>query len=312
MARIPLQFLPAFQAAAEFQNLRAAATQLHLTPSAISQQIRALEEQLGFALFERQGRKVVLNRAGEIFLRSVRLALRELDTGLQAAAAGVDGGDQVLRLTVIPSLAQCWLLPRIGRWRDAHPAIRLEIKATQQTVDLFRDGIHVGIRAGAGHWPGLVSERLFDLEAPLIVIGSRKAARRLAGCGADAIARESLLGDPVLWQRWFDAAGVTGVCQTVANFTDTGLMLQAAEQDLGLALARGLYTVDALRDARLFQLSDIAIPYDVTQRYFLVYPPSLAEWAPLLHLRAWLAHELQLSSKLLAQLGMRGVGDLTF
>lgn len=310
MSRIPLQFLPAFRAAAELQNLRAAAAALHVTPSAISQQIQTLESQLGFDLFDREGRKVVLNAAGAVFLRSVQAALAELDAGVQGAAAVAKGtADQVLRMTVIPSLAQRWLLPRIGRWRARHPGIRLEIDATQQSVDLLREGIHVGIRAGSGHWPGLMSERLFDLDLPLMVVGSREAARRLAGCAPDAIAREPLLGDALVWNSWFDAAGVAGTHHPVATFGDTGLMLQAAEQDLGLALARGLYTVDALRDGRLARISEVSVHYESPQRYFLVYSPALRDWAPLAHLRAWLAEELQASRDVLTALDAAPAAD---
>lgn len=301
MSRIPLQFLPAFRAAAELQNLRAAAAALHVTPSAISQQIGALETQLGFSLFDRRGRKVVLNASGAVFLRSVQAALAGLDAGVLAAAATDAGAtDQVLRMTVIPSLAQRWLLPRIGRWRERHAGIRLEIDATQQSMDLPREGLHVGIRAGSGSWPGLASELLFDLAMPLMVVGCPEAARRLSTGSADAIAREAVLGDPLLWRRWFDAAGVMGALAPVATFSDSGLMLQAAEQDLGLALARGLYTVDALRDGRLVRLSDVVIDYASPQRYFLVYSPSLRDWGPLANLRSWLAEELDASRAALA------------
>src|SRR5512139_2768477 len=100
-SRLPLYTLTAFRAVAESQNLRAAAEVLHLTHSAVSQQIRGLEEQLGFALFERRGRRVVLNAAGEALLRSVRSALAQLDDGVQAAAAAGSGADQRLRVSVL-------------------------------------------------------------------------------------------------------------------------------------------------------------------------------------------------------------------
>lgn len=305
MTRLPLQCLPAFRAAAELQNLRAAAAALHLTPSAISQQIHTLEAQLGFALFDRQGRKVVLNAAGAVLLRSVQAALAELDAGVQGAASVAPGAvQQLVRLTVVPALAQRWLLPRIGRWRLRHPGIRLEIDASARSVDLAREGRQLAIRAGAGNWPGLVAEPLFSLEMPLSVVGCGAAARRLAGRGDAALAAEAILGDARLWERWREAAGVQGAMDPVASFGDSGLMLQAAEQDLGLALARGLYIVDALRDGRLVRLSDIGVGYAPAQRYFLVYPPALRDWAPLAEVRAWLREEVALS---LAALAVSGV-----
>src|SRR5947209_7706415 len=112
MSRLPLNTLSAFRTVAELQNLRAAAEVLHLTHSAVSQQIRGLEEQLGFKLFERRGRRVLLNPAGEALLQSTRMALSQLDKGVQAAASAATGSTHRLRVTVLPSFAQRWLLPR--------------------------------------------------------------------------------------------------------------------------------------------------------------------------------------------------------
>src|SRR5438045_6439908 len=140
MSRLPLNTLTGFRAVAELQNLRAAAEVLHLTHSAVSQQIRGLEEQLGFDLFERRGRQVVLNPAGEALLRSVQTALAQLEDGVQAAAAAASGAAQRLRVTVLPSFAQRWLLPRIGRWRERNPTLALEVDASQRVVELQREG----------------------------------------------------------------------------------------------------------------------------------------------------------------------------
>ncbi len=153
MTRLPLSTLPAFQAAARHANLRAAADALHLTHSAVSQQIRVLETQLGFAVFERRGRRIVLNAAGKALLASVDGALRQLDDGVASAAAAARGAAQQLRVTVLPSFAQRWLMPRIGRWRERHPDIALDLDATQNLVDLQRDGFHAGLRTGGGQWP---------------------------------------------------------------------------------------------------------------------------------------------------------------
>ena len=106
MSRIPLQTLPMFRAVARLSNLRAAAEQLHLTHSAISQQMRVLEEQLGFALFDRRGRRVVLNAAGAALLSAVEPALAQIDEGVRAAALAASGTEQSLRLTALPSFAQ--------------------------------------------------------------------------------------------------------------------------------------------------------------------------------------------------------------
>jgi LysR family glycine cleavage system transcriptional activator len=299
VSRLPLHALPAFRAVAELQNLRAAAEVLHLTHSAVSQQIRGLEEQLGFKLFERRGRRVVLNPAGEALLRSTQSALAQLDDGVQAAAAAATGSTQRLRVTVVPSFAQRWLLPRMGRWRERNPNLALEIDASLRLVDLQREGFHAALRYGPGPWAGLESERLFDMPMRMVVVASPSSARRLSGASPIALARESLLGDSELWERWFAAAGLSINVTPVAVFNDAGLMLQAVEQDLGLAVSRELLAADALRDGKLVRLTSLSITYEPAHAYHLVYPPSVRDWPPLAALRQWLRGELELSRKTL-------------
>jgi LysR family glycine cleavage system transcriptional activator len=296
--RLPLNTLAAFRVVAERENLRAAADALHLTHSAVSQQIRSLEDQLGFELFDRRGRRVVLNPAGQALLRSVQSALSLLDDGVQAAAAAAGGDTQRLRVTVLPSFAQRWLLPRIGRWRERHPTLSLEIDASWTLVDLQREGYHAAVRQGTGPWAGLQSERLFE-QPPIIVVGSPAAARRLLGAQPEALAREPLLGQADLWNDWFAAAGVRTKVRTAAEFNDAGLMLQAAEQNLGLTLARELLAADALCDGRLVRLSPISITHPEAQPYHLVYPAGIRDWPPLQSFRTWLYAELDHSLKAL-------------
>jgi len=290
MARIPLGTLPAFRAVARTQNLRAAADELHLTHSAISQQIRLLEQQLGFALFDRRGRRVVLNAAGSALQRSVEAALTRVDEGVRAAAAAAAGAAQRVRLTMVPSFAQRWLLPRMARWRERHPDIALELHASQQIVDLTREGFHAAVRQGLGQWRGLHAERLID--SPLIALGSPAAARRLAGQATVSLAAEPLLGDGDLWQRWFALDDCRCHVQPVASFNDAGLMLQAAEQDIGIALGRELLAADALREGRLVRLSPLALGEELAQSYWLAVPTELVGWPPLEALREWLLDEL--------------------
>jgi LysR family glycine cleavage system transcriptional activator len=307
-SRLPLNTLPAFRVVAERQNLREAAETLHLTHSAVSQQIKGLEEHLGFELFDRRGRHVVLNAAGQALLKSVEAALAELDEGVQAAAAAAGGEAQRLRITVLPSFAQRWLLPRLGRWRERYPAVVLEIEASIPQMDLLREGFHAAIRQGTGPWPGLESVRLFD-QPPIIVVGSPTAARRLLGASPEALARESLLGDAELWNTWFAAAGLRTHVTTVAVFNDAGLMLQAAEQSLGLALSREILAADALTAGELVQLSPIAITHPDAQPYNIVYPPGLRDWPPLASLRQWLRDELKRSYEALRVLRGRTQED---
>ncbi|PKO60911.1 MAG: LysR family transcriptional regulator [Betaproteobacteria bacterium HGW-Betaproteobacteria-18] len=301
MSRLPLNTLPAFRVVARLGNLRAAAQELHLTHSAVSQQIKLLEEQVGFELFDRRGRRIVLNAAGATLQRAVEPALDRLDEGLRAAVAVAHGDAQRIRLSLLPSFAQRWLLPRMPRWRERHPDISLELHTSQRVVDLQREGFHVALRQGTGPWRGLQAERLFD--SPLIALGSPAAARRLHGCSTDALADEPLLGNVKLWERWFALGCCRVAVNPVATFNDSGLMLQAVEQDIGIGLAREVLAADALREGRLVRLSPWALPDATAYAYWCVFPTELEDWPPLQAFRAWLREELALSLQSLAETG---------
>ncbi|MEN4920211.1 LysR substrate-binding domain-containing protein [Achromobacter spanius] len=295
--RLPLNTLPAFRVVAELQNLRAAAERLHLTHSAVSQQIKVLEEQLGFPLFERSGRGIVLNSAGAALLCSVQGAMALLDEGVQAASAAVTGSEQRLRVSVLPSFAQRWLLPRMSRWRARHPGLALEIETSQQVVDLLRDGFHAALRFGRGPWAGVESEPLFDMPLPLIVLASPETMASLPDNSPETLSRQPLLGEREVWQHWFNAAGLRVPVTPVASFNDAGMMLQAAEQGLGITLGRELLAADALCAGRLVQVSPISVHYEQAQTYHLVYRPSLKDWAPLAAFKQWLRDELEMSRR---------------
>ena len=295
MPKIALNALPTFVAAAKLQNLRLAAASLHLTHSAVSQQIAGLEGRLGFLLFDRRGRGIVLNAAGEALLRSVEPALERIHEGVLAATVAACADDQPLRVTMIPGFAQRWFLPRMGSWREQHPGILLKIDATNEVVDLQRDGFHAGLRTGEGPWPGLIAERLYDGPTPFVAVASPHSARRLAGLPLQALAREPLLGDRDLWVRWFRAAGVEANPTPVATFNDLSLMLQASEQGLGLAVAREMFAADGLRQGRLMKIADVSFIHEGASSHKLVYPAGLKDWGPLQALRTWLRSELESS-----------------
>ena len=301
--RIPLNTLPAFRAAAKRQNLRAAADDMHLTHSAVSQQIKLLESQLGVQLFDRRGRSLVLNAAGMALQRAVEQALDGLAEGVRAAREAGSGAAPQIRLTVLPSFAQRWLLPRMVRWHEKHPDIALEVNTSQLIVDMGREGFHAGLRAGTGPWRGLQAERLMD--AALIAVAAPARAARLATLPASALASEPLLGEASEWSRWLGQLGVTLRAKPVASFNDGGLLLQATEQDLGLALVRELLAADALLDGRLARLPGPPLDDTDAASYWIVFPPELADWVPLQTLRIWLHAEMAQSRAALARLAQR-------
>lgn len=295
MARLPLHTLPSFRVIARTGNLRAAAEELHLTHSAVSQQLRQLETQLGLPLFDRRARRIVLNAAGSALLQAIAPALDQIDAGVRAASAAAAGAHARMRVTVLPSFAQRWLLPRMGDWHSKHPDIALELDASQQVVDLQREGFHAALRQGSGQWRGLHADRLID--SPRVPVGSPQAAQRLLGQDVAALVREPLLGDADLWESWFALSGQKVRVNPVAVFNDAGLMLQAAEQNIGIALSREVLAADALRERRLFRLSSLALREETVDAYWLVYPPALHDWQPLAALRDWLHEQIDASAR---------------
>jgi LysR family glycine cleavage system transcriptional activator len=213
-----------------------------------------------------------------------------------------------LRITLLSSFAQRWLLPRIARWREQYPEIGIELHTSQHLIELQREGFHAALRQGSGEWKGLRAECLTD--SPMIVLGSPQAARRLLGSEPKAFIDEPLLGSTPLWQQWFALSGLRPRVNPVASFSDAGLMLQAAEQNIGLALAREILAADALRDGRLVRLSSISMRYDNADAYWLAYPPELAEWPPLCAFRAWMQAELGQSQRELDEASNRTLAML--
>lgn len=266
---LPLQTLRVFRQAAQTQNLRAAAERLNLTHGAVSQQIRLLEERLGLPLFDRIGRGVHLNAAGAALLHRVQQALALLDAGEREARALAETPQHLLRLSMLPSFAQCWLLPRMSRWQRDHPGWRLAIDARLNLVDLggpHAEGADVAVRYGQPPWPGVVAKPLGG--ELLFPVASPSLAGSLRGLAPSELLRFPLLHGTAEWNSWLQAAGVSErEPEAVASFNDAGLLLQAAETGLGIALARGLLVLDRLRDGRLIPLHPLTVPSP--RRYWL-------------------------------------------
>ena len=178
----------------------------------------------------------------------------------------------------------------MGRWPKRHPDITLDVHASH--------GFHVALRNGAGQWRGLRAERLMD--SPLIAVAAPARAARVRPGEHKAIATEPLLGSTEQWARFLALAGTRLRGKTVADFNDAGLMLQAAEQDLGIALARELLAADAVQAGRLVRMSPLALEDLAGATCWFVHPPELADWPPLAALRTWLRDEMALARAALA------------
>jgi LysR family glycine cleavage system transcriptional activator len=284
----PMQALRAFEAAARTRSLTRAAESLHLTHGAISHQIKSLEADFGVRLVERAGRGIRLTDEGERFASRVRAVLSDLADAVQEVTERAN--PRQLRVSVMPSFAARWLLPRIGRFFAAHPDIDLDVSASNLLADFRRDDIDVAIRHGSGDWPGLVSEHLLD-DVYFPVCSPRLANGRLPVRPADLSRYTLLRSEGEFWKPWFEAAGLDWPEPLRApTFSDSSHTMQAAIEGQGIALARSSLIGSDVRNGVLIRLFDIAVPG--ARKYFLVYPPRLADSPKLAPFRKWLFDEV--------------------
>lgn len=260
--RLPsLTALHAFEAAARLESFTRAGRELAVTQGAVSHQVRALEEALGLPLFVRAHRALALTPAGS----ALAAAARDAFDRLAAAVAGLRAGEaRRLTVSVSPSFAAKWLLPRLPRFAAACPGIELRLLATQAVSDFARDGVDLAIRWGRGRYRGLVSEKLFGEEA-FPVASPRLLRRRPLRTPAD-LRRHHLLHDEVGpahggWPAWLEAAGARGVDgEAGTRFSDAALLFQAALDGQGVALARSPLADDDLAAGRLVRPFATALP----------------------------------------------------
>lgn len=279
----PLHTLRAFEAIGRLRSFTLAAGELHLTHSAISHQMRALESSLQTCLIDRSRREIALTPQGEQFLSVVRPILKQL---AEISESLRHGETRRLRINVLPSFAARWLMPRMGDFFIRHPEIEVEIAATQALVDLSASGAHLGIRYGDGQWPGTRSELLFEEE--LFPVASPAYVREHRIETLDDLRRATLLRDDFHpWDRWLECAGVdVSDCSFGAVYRDSALTVQAAENGQGVALGRSWLVADAVRAGSLCRIGSLSVP--AVSSYFLVVPRDAQSSTEVALFGAWL------------------------
>jgi len=283
----PLPALRVFEAAARLGSISAAATELHVTHSAVSQQVKSLEESLGVRLFGRSGRNVVLTSAG----RELALGANEALCALARTTHLVRQRANPNRLTVttIPSLAACWLTPRIGRFIESEPGVVINLISTGEVLDFARDGVDVALR-----WSVLPDETLDTtllMHDEMLVVASPQYLRTRSLTKPSDLADCALLrADDESWALWFASAGLDWQePEKGLFFNDSALALRWAEDGRGIILTRRSLADEALRNGRLVQLFDITVPVEKT--YWFV-TPRYVEPTPLLQrFRQWVFSE---------------------
>ncbi|MFO1129370.1 MAG: transcriptional regulator GcvA [Rhodospirillales bacterium] len=289
--QIPFNALRTFEAAARRLSFTSAAEELAVTQSAVSHQIRALEVTLGVPLFRRLPRGLRLTDAGQRLLPVVRGAFDDLSAAMDRLRS-VECGN-TLTVSVMPSFAVKWLVPRISRFQADHPDIDLRISASERLADFSRDSIDVAVRFGDGTWPGLYCERLFGEQVtPMCAPAVAKGITRPADLAGVTLLHEEMLplGRFPTWVSWLDAAGVRGVDPSRGpHFSHTHLMLQAAIDGHGVALGQTLLAMDDLLAGILVQPFALRLPTGYA--YWLVSPVATADLPKIQAFRAWVKAE---------------------
>jgi LysR family glycine cleavage system transcriptional activator len=290
MRRLPLNAIRSFYLAAQAGRFRLAAELLGVTESAISHQVKRLEQLLGAALFERQGREMHLTPVGSRYYASVRRSFGEL---LRATAEVAGTLDQArVTLTLPTSLAAFWLIPRLDALQRRHPGINLQLLTTNRKCDFARENIDLGIRYGHGSWPGfqsvpLLSEQFFPVATSAFLAKQKTSEPATLVRSARLIANGLHPGE---WEEWCLAHNIAPPPMSDALVLESSeLILQAALEGVGMAMGRRPI-VD-----RLLASGQLIAPFGRESQslagYYLVRIKGEAPTAAARKVERWLAEE---------------------
>jgi LysR family transcriptional regulator, glycine cleavage system transcriptional activator len=287
----PLNALRAFEAAARNLSFLKAAEELHVTAGAVSQQIKTLEDHLSLRLFRRQARGVLLTDAGQRYGKRIGELLDQIESATRDV--GRQSGGAVLTVTTMPSFAARWLIPRLGAFGRLHPAVAVRTLADDKLATFLDDDVDVGIRFGAGRYPGLVADFLFREEvfpvcSPRLLEGP-PPLERLAD-----LAHHTLLHDePHLglheleWGAWLAKRGIRHIdAHQGPRFTYTHMSLTAAAMGQGVALGTSVLCADDLESGRLVRPFPDKVVADFA--YYLVFPAAALDRPLVVAFRDWM------------------------
>lgn len=294
-----LNALRAFEASARHQSFSAAAAELNVTPAAVGQLVRSLEEWLGMPLFVRStsGRaRLVATEAALRALPEIRAGFDKLSLGLERLKEGKASG--VLTVTVSPAFAAKWLLPRFERFQATCPDTDVRLETSLRLVDFVAQRVDIGVRYGTGTWQGVTAEKLMEEE--IYPVCSPEFLRRNQPLHEPSdLGRVTLIHDLSMdghagfptWDQWVQEVGVTGVATSRGmKINNSAAVLQAAIEGRGVALARSVMAHDDLAAGRLVRLFP-EIRFVSELAYYVVYRPECASLPRLIAFRDWLRHE---------------------
>jgi LysR family glycine cleavage system transcriptional activator len=277
-----------FEVAVRHLSFTRAAEELGMTQAAVSYQIRLLEETVGVPLFQRLPRRVALSAVGARLGPPVAEAFKTLHT---AFAEVIERSETELAITAVPTLASSWLVPRLGAFQLAHPKLAVRLDTSVAMVDFAEQPFDVGLRQGAGKWPGLEAHLLFqEIFTPLCSPAWWAKARARA---PRDLLKLPLLGSAARWKRWLAEAGVADaapVQRPGLEFEVDQFEVTAAMNGHGVALASPIFFRTDLDAGRLIAPFREIIARDVPD-YWLVYPTARRQSAKIAAFRRWIVAE---------------------
>lgn len=294
----PLNALRAFEAAARHLSLTKAAAELHVTPAALSHQIRGLEDLLQLRLFERKTRAIELTEAGHLLYPGLHAAF----TQMRLAIANLEraNNDRVLVVSAPPGFTAKWLAPRLYRFMQRHPEIDTRVSSSMALANFTTDGVDVAIRhmrEGGGLDPELVHDKLYDVT--LVPVCSPRYAAEIGGLSEPAeIRRATLIHDDSLagkadlprWADWMAKAGIEGVDVTRGlRFSSADHALDATVEGAGILLAHRVLAWDDLRTGRL--IAPFGPELQTGRAVFFVCPKGSEQRQKIGAFRDWIAEE---------------------
>lgn len=292
----PLNSLRAFEASARQLSFVKAAEELHVTPAAVSHQVKRLEEYLGLPLFRRLPRGLLLSETGQTLLSELREVFLRLEKAMERVADHDTQG--ALTISVAPMFAVKWLVPRLQAFDVLHPNIDVRISSSLRIIDFQRDAFDAAVRLGRGKYPGLEAVKLFDesvtpMFSPRLLDGSN-SIREPNDLRHHVLLHDDSMGfDPAAptWEAWLKAAGATRVdASRGPRFSQPDHALQAAVDGAGVVLGwRYLAEQDVLA-GRLVRPFDLDLP--LGSAFYLVYPATNADRPKIANFRAWLLEEI--------------------
>jgi len=296
----PLNSIRAFEATARHLSFSKAAEELNVTPGAVSQQVKVLEDYLNLKLFKRKNRMILLTDEAQV-------CLPLLTEGLDKLAQSIDmireqSNDKPLTITASPTFTSRWLMPRLTNFQLKFPDIDVRIDASNDLADLVNDDIDVGIRFGTGEYPGLEADYLFSQNVipvcnPELLKGKKKLET------PEDLKNHTLLhahGDyffidktHVDWEMWFATVGIKGIdARRGLHFSQHNLLVEAAIRSQGIALVGDVVVNEELKTGQLVKLfEDTDIPLKFS--YYLIYSNAKSNLTRIKVFRQWLLDEVK-------------------